>query len=213
MSFCLAFCICVYVFDILNKTKQQQKVETSYWFVVSLKYFLSATESLNRIKNILLGLVLVIFSGASLKRGFSFTYCYPQKRSSFKTPNSLTYILSSFNGYDVTWFCYIVYLLRIQYYEYFYCYLLTAVYKSFSTVSANMIHVKTFVKNNCLTNFLLLYPVSNSWLSLFMESLLCFAFCVPQVHMLSSLLAEISFTSQTLETSFKFLSVPSLHHW
>lgn len=69
----------VYIFDILNKTKQQPKVETRYWFVVGLKHLLSATENLTKIKGILLGLVLVILSEASSKRGLSFTYCYPQK--------------------------------------------------------------------------------------------------------------------------------------
>lgn len=79
MSFYLVLCIYVYVFDISNKIKQRPKVETSYMFVGSLKHLLSATENLNRIKDILLGLVLVILGRASLKRGVYFTYCYPQK--------------------------------------------------------------------------------------------------------------------------------------
>lgn len=60
------------MFDILNKTKQQQKVETRYWSIVSLKHLLSAAENLNRMKCIRLGLVLVILSGAHLKKGFIF---------------------------------------------------------------------------------------------------------------------------------------------
>lgn len=94
--------ICIY--DILNKIKQQPKLETSYMFVVSLKHLLSATENLNRIKDIVLGLVLVILGRASLKKWVLFYVLLSSENDLYakKNPtNSLTCILTSVNIYDV----------------------------------------------------------------------------------------------------------------
>lgn len=176
------------MFGILNKTKQQQKVETRYWSIVSLKHILSAAENLEWREFARFGTGNTRWS--SFKKGFYLLHIVILRIYVYsKKPDSLTCFLSSFIIYEVNiiWIFYIVYLLRIQFCKYFHCYLLTSVYKTFPTVSENMIHLKTFVKNNCLTNFLFLYPVSNSWLSFFMESLLSFAFCAPWMHVLSSL--------------------------
>lgn len=96
MSFCLALCIYVYIFDILNKIKQQPKVETSYMFVVSLKHLLSATEILNRIKDILLGLVLEILGRASFKKWFLFYMLLSSENDLYakKTPQILLLVSS-----------------------------------------------------------------------------------------------------------------------
>lgn len=87
--------ICIY--DILNKIKQQPKVETSYMFVVSLKHLLSATENLNRIKDILLGLVLVILGRASFKKWFLFYMLLSSENYLYaKKPHKFSYLYPHF---------------------------------------------------------------------------------------------------------------------
>lgn len=83
MSFYFAFCICI-CNCYFKQDKTAAKGGNYIRFVVRLKHLLSAAESLNRVKGILLGFVLLILSRASFKRRLSFAYCYPQKLSLFK---------------------------------------------------------------------------------------------------------------------------------
>lgn len=173
---CIA--VCIYVcFWHFKLDKTAAKTINQVLVCRYLKTFVECYREL-RIKRILLDFLLVILSETSLKRGLSFTYCYPQK---FYFPDFLTCILSFFHVYDihVIWIFYIVWVLRIQVCKYFHCYLLTALYKFFLIVSENMILVKTFIKSYSLTNFLFIFLISNFWLSFFMGLLLSFTFCAP----------------------------------